>query len=197
MLINLGEDYFEEQHAKFDLVANSSLYSLPVDAVEMKQVRLAYSGTPASPSDYKIATSYDPTEVHFIPSDEENIPTSNPIVDMTGAYIRIKPTPTVNVTGGGDMSYIAMPSALVLTADVPVIPTQYQELIAVYGQKQMEFKYEKWNKHDRDEKIWDEAIAELEQTLADRDLNKPTRFKSILETGAPNNFRRRRELPGW
>lgn len=193
LLVDIQEDYFEEQNVKFDLAQNSALYSLPTDFMAFKQLRLAYSGTPSTPSDYRVATAYDSSEVHVVSVDEENIPTANPIIDITGNYYRIKPTPTVAVTNGGLLDYIAMPSALVSTGDVAVIPAQYHDLIAVYGQMQMEFKYEKWNKFDRDSKIWNEKIAELEETLADRDRNRPTRFKSLLEVGRLDTIRR--ELP--
>lgn len=174
-------------------MANSSLYSLPTDFLALRQLRLAYSGTPASPADYKISTAYDPTDVHLVSSDEENIPTANPIHNLTASYIRIKPTPTRAVTHGGRIWYIALPSALANTGDVPNLPMAYQELLATYAAKEMTFRYQKWNKHDRLEKKWDTAIGELMQTLADRDRNKPRRMKSPLEVGAQSHVRR--ELP--
>src|SRR5690348_14461043 len=152
LLANLGEDYFEEQNVKFDLVANSGLYSLPTDILAFKQLRLAFSGTPLSPSAYTIADIYDPSDVHDISADEESTPTSNPIVDITGNYMRIKPKPTNAVSNGGRLAYIAMPSSLVNTGDVPVIPLAYQKKIATYGAMKMAFKFEKWNKHARLEK---------------------------------------------
>jgi hypothetical protein len=193
-LANIDEDFFEEQHDKFDLVANSGLYSLPTDFMALKQIRLAYSGTPSSPSDYYVATAYDSTDIHVVSADEENIPTSNPIVDLTGNYFRIKPRPTVAVTNGGEIDYIAMPSALANTGDIPVLPTQYHELLAVYASMNMCFRYEKWNKHDREQKLWFGKIAELEELLANRERNKPERFKSALEVGRPVHSARR-ELP--
>lgn len=192
ILANIGEDHFEEQHDKFNLIANSGLYSLPADTMAVKQIRLAYS-TPTGPSSYRIATSYDPTSVHDISADEESIPTSNPIVDFTGNYFRIKPTPTAAVTAGGEIDYIAAPSALVATGDTPVIPLQYHEMLAIFGAKEMTFKYEKWSKYDRLSSAWNEKIGELTQILADRDRNNPVRFKSILEAGTPRSSRR--ELP--
>ena len=160
----------------------------------MKQLRLAYA-TPTGQSSYNISSEYDPTEVHLVSSDEENIPTSNPIHNITATYIRIKPKPTASVTNGGELFYIAAPSALVNTGDIPNLPLAYHELIAVYGAKEMAFKYEKWNKHDRLDKEWSSKIAELMEILADRDRNKPARFKSALEVGgAPFNRQTRREL---
>lgn len=182
ILALLGEDYFEEGRDKFDLVANSALYSLPSDFIALKQLRLAYS-TPSSDGDYRVSTGRDVTDVHFVPTEEANIPITNPIHDITNSYIRIFPKPTTAVTGGGMLFYIAMPSALVNTGDVPVLPIQYHELLAVYSAKEQTFKYEKWSKHERLEREWNTKIAELQQTLADRDQNKPVRFKAPQELG--------------
>lgn len=183
LLANLGERYFEEQNVKFDLVANSGLYSLPTDFIAMNRVQLAYSGTPLSPSAYTIATGYRSTDVHNIASDEDNVPVSNPMYEITGNYIRYRPKPPRNVTYGGRMFYIAMPSALVSTAAVPVIPVAYQDKIAVYGAAQMAFRMEKWNKHERLIGDWNTTMAELQDRLAERDSNFPERFKNIFEGG--------------
>lgn len=196
ILALIDPSYFTEQNVKFDLVQNSALYSTPDDFLALQGLRLAFSGTPSSPSDYKVSTGYKRAEVHLVSADEENIPVSNPIHELTGNFIRIKPTPTVDVEEGGSMDYVAMPSALVNTSDVPVIPINYQRVISDYGAARMEFKYEKWDKYDRHQGAWDKVIAELTQVLADRDLDFPERFKSILEVGPTNNNQRRRELPG-
>lgn len=188
-LATLGEDYFEEQNVKFDLIANSGLYSLPVDCMALKGVRLAYSGTPLSPSAYVVATSYDPSNVHNTRL-EENVPTSNPIYDLTNNYFRLKPKPKTAVTNGGRLDYIAFPSALVNTGDTPVIPVRYQDKIAVYGAKEMAFKFEKWNKHLRLDAEWNGVLADLEEKLADRDLNAPLMFHAPQEAMS----RRPREL---
>lgn len=190
MLANLGEDHFEEQNVKFDLVANSGLYSLPADFMAFKQLRLAYSGTPLSPSAYVIATSYDTSEVHNVSVDEESVPVSNPIVDLVGNFYRIKPKPRVAVTNGGRLDYIALPSALAATADVPVIPVGYHDKIAVYGAKEMAFKFEKWQKHVRLDKEWSEVMGDLEDKIAERDLNRPMQFRTPFEAQS----RRPREL---
>ncbi len=188
ILANLEEDFFEEQRDKFSLIGNSGLYSLPTDCIAVKQIRLAYT-TPTTDSDYKIATSYDPTEVHTVSIDEENVPTSNPIVDITNNYFRIKPTPTSSVTNGGKIWYIAMPSALTNTGDTPVLPSQYHDLLALYSAKEMTFKFEKWAKHTRLAAEWNGKIGELTQILADRDRNRPLRFKAPQELGSVNNVR--------
>lgn len=190
MLAALGEDYFEEQNVKFDLIANSSLYSLPTDCMMFKGARLAYSGTPTKPTDYVVATSYNPASVHYVGPQEEDIPTSNPIFDLTNNFVRYKPTPKNNVVNGGRIDYIAFPSALVNTADVPVIPVRYHDKISVYGGKEMAFKYEKWSKHDRLENEWNQVMADLEEKLADRDLNAPLSFRAPGES----TVRRVREL---
>ena len=36
-VVDVDQDYFEEQKASFNLVANSSLYSLPSDYIKIKQ----------------------------------------------------------------------------------------------------------------------------------------------------------------
>lgn len=190
-LAAIGESYFEEQEDTFPLVANSSLYNLPEDFLSFKQLRLAYSD-PASRSDYRVATSYDPVDTHDIGVQEENIPITNPIVEITNTYLRIKPTPTQDVALGGKIDYIAMPSALVNTGDVPVFPIQYQDLMSDYAAAQMTFKYEKWKKHDRLIARYNGKITEFQEMLADRDMNKPMRFKTPLEAGPVS---RRRELP--
>lgn len=189
ILANMDEDFFEEQNVKFDLQLNSSLYSLPTDFIAMKQVRLAYT-TPTSPSDYKIATTYGPEDIHTVSIDEENIPTSNPIYDITNNYVRLKPKPTSQVTNGGLLYYIAMPSALTNTGDVPILPLQYHDLLAIYCAKEMTFKYEKWQKHTRLESDWNNKIGELQLVLAERDRNDPLRFKAPQEIGGFN-----RQLP--
>lgn len=174
--------YFQEGRTKFSLVANSGLYSLPTDFIAMKQLRLAYS-TPSGPGDYRISTKYDVSDVHNVSIDEINVPITNPIHDLTNTYVRIQPKPTTAVTDGGMFFYIAMPSALVNTGDVPVLPLQYHEMLEIYSAKEQCFKYEKWNKFERLEKSWNGKIAELTQTLADRDLDQLTRFKAPQEIG--------------
>src|SRR3990167_9956235 len=149
ILANLGEDHFEEQNTKFNLVANSALYSLPTDCMQLKGIRLSYS-TPSTNSDYKVARHYDPSQVHNVSADEEGgVSTSAPIYDITNNYFRIKPTPTTAVTNGGKLWYIARPSALTLTGDSPVIPLQYHDILSTYGAKEMAFKFQKWQKYDR------------------------------------------------
>lgn len=192
ILANLEEDYFEEQNTKFTLQQNSSLYSLPTDCIAVKGLRLAYT-TPTSESDYRIATSYDSSEVHDVAIDEVNTPTTNPIYDITNNFVRIYPRASAQVVNGGKIFYVAMPSGLVVTGDTPVLPTQYHDLLATYAAKEMAFSYEKWNKSDRLSNIWDKKIGELTEVLADRDRNRPMRMKSALEIG-PIVYRRRREL---
>lgn len=179
-LASLGEDYFEEQNVKFDLVGGSALVSQPDDTMFIKGVRLAYS-TPSSDADYRPARAYDPSSVHNVGADEENISTNNPIYDITNNYIRLKPTPTSDVTDGGKLWYIARPSALTLTADAPVLPLYLHDKLSDYGAKIMTFKYEKWRKHDRLEKSWQDTIDEFETLLADRDLGANIRFRSPFE----------------
>lgn len=193
LLSLLGENYFEEQNVLFNLGQNSALYSLPTDFMAMRQVRIAYTA-PTGPAGYRVAVPYDITDVGDIAIDEENIPPSNPIYDITGNYFRLKPTPTAAITNGGKLAYIAMPSALVNTGDTPLIPIAYHDLMSEYGAMQMTYKYEKWRKFQASQQIWQAKIAELTQTLADRDDNKPLRFKAPQEQAMIPN-RNRRELP--
>lgn len=183
LLANLDEGYFEEQNVNFNLIARSGLYSLPLDFIAMRGLRLAFSGTPIANSAYVVASSYDPVDVHNI-SIEESTPISNPIYDLTNNYMRIKPRPANDVTNGGKLAYIAMPSALTASASIPVIPIAYQDKIAVFGAMQMAFRYEKFGKHTRLANEWNTTMAELQDRLADRDRNAPVRFKSIHESGA-------------
>lgn len=192
-LASMGEDYFEEQNTTFNLVANSGLYSWPTDAIMIKQVRLAYS-TPSSASDYKVASSYDPSDVHNVSSDEENVSSANPIVDITNNFIRIRPKPTSAVTNGGKVWYIAMPSALAATADTPVIPLGYHDKIAAYGAREMAGKYNKWDKWKVLNAEWAGLIAPWEEALKERDMGRVLRFKSPLEVPAMGNSTPVREL---
>jgi hypothetical protein len=191
LLANLGEDYFEEQRARFDLVANSGLYSQPEDCIAFKRFRFAFSGTPVAVSAYTLATVYNPLQMRTV-IEEESVPITNPIVDITGTYFRLKPKPTVAVTNGGLLDYIAMPSALVNTGDIPVIPVAYHDKIATYAARAMAFKYEKWSKHAKLDNEWRSTEAELQARIAERAMNAETRFLSPLEAGPA--YRRPREL---
>lgn len=181
----LQQDYYEEQNTLFNLIANSSLYSLPTDLMQFKQVRLAYT-TPTGPNDYRVARHYDPSDVHTVSSDEEGASTSAPLYDLTNNFFRLKPTPLTSVTSGGKLWYIARPSALTLTGDTPILPLQYHDLISVYAAKEMSFKYQKWQKHDRLDKMWQAFVFPLMariQDLSDRDLGESLRFKAPSEAG--------------
>lgn len=194
-LAALGEDYFEEQNVKFDLVGGSALVSQPSDTMFIKGVRLAYTA-PTNPEDYKVASAYDPSSVHDVGADEENISTNNPIYDITNNYIRIKPTPESDVSAGGKLWYIARPSALATTADTPVLPVYLHDKLSDYGGKIMAFKYNKWKKHDRLEKSWKETLDEFDTLLADRDMGQVLRFRSPFEVPVPPQ-QRRTELPDY
>lgn len=189
LLANLGEDYFEEQNTTFDIVARSSLYSQPTDCLAIKGVQLALSGTPSSPSDYAVATSADSSDVHDVAIDQESVPISNPIYDITGNFIRIKPTPTVDVPAGGKLDYIAMPSALVNTGDVPVFPIAYQKKLATFSAERQTFKFEKWQKNTRLKTDWNTTMIELQDRLAQRDLDAPLRFKAPQEVPGATRVR--------
>lgn len=179
LLAHIEPKHFYEERSKFNLIQNSGLYSNPDDCISLLQVRLAYS-TPSTDGDYKVAVSYDVNEVHD-PIDEENVPTANPIVEFMQTRYRIKPKPSSDVTDGGMLFYIAMPSALSTSAAIPIIPIAYHEQIAVYGAKAMAFKYEKKWKYAGLKEEWEKTIGELTQTAAELDQNRPLRFKSLSE----------------
>lgn len=184
LIANENEDYFEEQKSKFDLVANSGLYSLPTDTLKFKQLRLAYT-TPTAETDYVIATEYDPNTVHTISVDEQGT-TSNPIVDITNNFYRIFPKPTTASTNGGELYYIALPSALVNTGDSPVIPTQWHDLISDYAAIQ---ECEDHGLMDRATKLENRFESKVQQMLKDiepRSINRPERMRNPLELGRSN-----------
>lgn len=189
-IVDVNEDFFEEQNTKFDLGQNSSLYSLPTDLVKFKQLRVAYS-TPSGLEDYKVCRSYDPSEVGNVALDEENVPASTPIVDVTNNYMRIKPTPSSVVTDGGIIYYIARPSALVNSADTPVIPTEYHDLMAIFGAYRVSEKFENFNVADRYRQQFLQGIEDMKRKLAAREINRHFRFRDPREIHQSN----RAELP--
>jgi hypothetical protein len=189
-IVDVDQDYYEEQRASFDLVANCSLVSLPTDCIKVKQVRLAYS-TPSNQDDYKIADFYDPSDTIDISIDETNVPVSNPIVDITNNYCRVYPKPTVAVTAGGQYFYIARPSALVNTGDTLVMPNEYQDLVAVYAASKIAERFNDYSRSDRLKAEFGEGLAKMKSELSGREMNRQFRFKNVSEV--PKS--RRYELP--
>lgn len=189
-VIEADQDYLEEQRAKFNLVANCSLVSLPTDCIKVKQVRLAYT-TPTSESDYRVATFYDPSSTTLVSTDESSVPVSNPQVDITNNYCRIMPKPTSAVTNGGEYFYIARPSALSATGDVMIIPADYHDLAAVYASSKVMEKFENFSKSDRFMQEFNAGLINMKAELAGREMNKSSRFKNPLEVSYSN----RKELP--
>ena len=179
-IADLNEDFFEEQKAKFALALNSALYHLPTDLLKFKQLRLSYS-TPSDESDYNIATAYDPAMVKNVSVDEEDISTSTPKVDITNNYMRIKPTPTTAIANGGEIYYIARPSALTLTADTPVIPTEFHDLLAIYAAKEGCFRFGKTTKWKILKAEWLEGIESVKEELSVRNIDNPKRMRNFLE----------------
>ena len=190
-IIDVNEDFFEEQKNKFNLVANCSLYALPTDHVKFKQLRVSYSAV-TDETNYKVCESYDPTEVGVTNVDEENVPASNPIVDITNNYLRIMPRPGQNVTNGGSIYYIARPSALANTGDTTVIPTEYQELMTIGAASRVAESFENFNLSDRLDVQYERGIQKMKEQLAARELNRDLRFRDVRETNKSN----RAELPG-
>jgi len=189
-MVEVDQDYFEEQKSTMSLVALSSLYSLPTDCLKVKQVRLAYT-TPDSEDDYSVATSYDPVQTGVISIDEINVPVSNPQVDITNNYLRIYPKPTVASSKGCEIYYIAKPSALVATGDVMIIPDDYHDLAATYAAGKVMERMENLAKADRFTNEFNFGLEKMKQELAGREMNKESRFKSYREITKTN----REELP--
>jgi len=181
-MVKINQDFFEEQKAKFDLVANQDLYALPDDFLAMKQLRLAYS-TPSDESDYKIAIPHDAAATKDVSSQEENVSSANPIYDLTGNYFRIKPTPDSNVSNGGEIYYFARCSDLSSTADVPDIPSDYHDIIAIYAAKEAAFRFQLVNRYNGLVNEWEKEIARMKEALAVRETNPGKRIRNILEDG--------------
>ncbi|MHA1210838.1 MAG: phage adaptor protein [Candidatus Heimdallarchaeota archaeon] len=181
-IIRISEDFFEEQKTTFNLAANSGLYQLPTDLIKFKQLRLAYS-TPSDDSDYFIATGYNPSDIQYPQNEESGVGTSNPIIDITNNYMRIRPKPTTDVTKGGQIYYIARPSALANTGDISVIPEDYHDLMAIYAAGKACEKYEVWDRADRFEAQFFRGAETMAKELATRELNHSVRFKNPLEIG--------------
>ena len=181
-IVRVNEDYFEEQKTTFNLQINSGLYQLPTDLIKFKQLRLAYT-TPSKDSDYFIATGYNPSSIKNTSEEENGVGTSNPIVDITNNYMRIRPKPTVLSTKGGQIYYIARPSALANSGDISVIPEDYHDDLAVYAAGKACERYEVWDRADRMEKQFYGRIEIMAKELASRELNYPLRFENPLEEG--------------
>lgn len=181
IIAEINEDFFEEQKTKFNLGQNSSLYSLPTDCLKVKQIRLAYTA-PTDENDYRVANFYDPAEVDDIAEDETDVPTAAPRVDITNNYFRIFPTPDTAITGGGEIYYIARPSALTLSGDTPIIPIEFHDLMVSYVAKEICVKFGFYDQHKVYRAEWLEGIETVKRQLAGREINKPSRFRNILET---------------
>jgi len=181
IIVQLNEDFFEEQKTKANTAINSALYPLPTDCMKIKQLRIAYS-TPSDEGDYVVATPYDPASVSNVEGDEEDISSSNPIVDITNNFIRIKPTPTAKITNGLELYYVARPSALASGTDTPVIPSEHHDILAVYAAKEVSLKFQLKTRWEILNKEWQEWKDRIMEELAERNINKPARFVNILET---------------
>lgn len=190
VIVDADQDYFEEQRATFDLVANCSLVALPTDCIKVKQVRLAYS-TPSTQADYSIAEFGDPVDTRDVSIDETNVPVSNPWVDITNNYCRLHPKPTASVTAGGQYFYIARPSALVATGDTMNIPADYQDLAATYAAWKIAERFNDYARADRLKLDFEGGMAKMKNDLSGREMNRDYRFKSFNEVPKSN----RTELP--
>ena len=191
-IVETDEDYFEEQRAKFNLGENSAIYSLPTDCVKFKQLRLAYS-TPSSESDYRVCQSFDVSETGLVSADEENVPVSSPIVDLTNNYYRIKPTPISAVTNGGMIYYIARPSAMTAanSADEPVIPEDYHDLVAVKVAARVHERFENFPVSDRYYNQYLAGIERMKEQLEVREINREFRMRDPRAVNKSD----RQELP--
>lgn len=187
-LSKLNEDFFEEQKSKFNLVANSGLYSNPSDCIKIKQIRLAYS-TPTSEADYKIAKFYDPSAINDISSEETTSAITNPIVDITNNYFRVQPKPTTAVTNGGEIYYIARPSAMSLTGTTSVIPVELHQLMIDYASMQGASSLGMFDKYKLYKQEWEEGLQRMATDMAVRLTNENQRFRNPLEIRENNNTR--------
>lgn len=179
-LAKMNEDFFEEQKTKFNLIANSGLHSVPTDCIKIKQIRLAYT-TPATEDDYKVAQFYDPSAVKNVSVDESSATVSNPIVDLTNNYFRIFPKPTNPITNGGEMYYIARPSAMVLTGTTPVIPVELHPLMVDYATMQLAASLGMVDKYKIYKQEWEEGLQRMATDMAVRLTNDNSRMVSPLE----------------
>lgn len=178
ILAEIGETYTDGNRIRINLAQNSAYYNLPSDFIKLKQARIAYSA-PTNPEDWKVAYSYDVSEVSDVERDEENISTSHPIIEITGTKIKVKPTPSSAVTNGLELFYISRPSALTLTGDTPsLLPTHFHDLISVYAAREMSIRFAKITKYNLLDKAWNEGVLRMKRELADRDANRPLRFKN-------------------
>ena len=181
-IVRINEDFFEEQKTTFNLRANSGLYQLPTDLIKFKQLRLSFT-TPSEDSDYSIASGYSPSDIQYAAEEESGVGASNPIVDITNNYMRIRPKPTAAVVKGGQIYYIARPSAMVNTGDASVIPEDYHDLMAIYAAGKACEKYEIWDRADRFEAQFFRGAEAMAKELASRELDYPLRFKDPKEVG--------------
>jgi len=183
-VVEVNEDYLEEQKTTANLVSAQAYYSLPDDFIKMKQVRLAYS-TPSSDLDYNIARELDITAIED-PAYEENYSESAPFYDITGDHYRVYPKPENNVTNGIYLYYIARPDDLAAenSADaITGIPSQYHELISTYAAKKVCEKFSLWDKHNILAKEFNFGIKTMQDNLKTRNLDRRDRIKSIVEIG--------------
>jgi hypothetical protein len=180
-IAQINEDFFEEQKTKANLVQNTGMYALPSDMMKFKQLRIAYSA-PSSEDDYFVATPYDPASVDSVSVDEIETATSNPIVDITNNYIRIYPKPTANVTNGLELYYIAKPSSLTNTGDIPVFPAEWHDLLSTYAARETCLKFEQLDKWKILKQDWEEGVVRMIEGLNTRNINSPQRFRNVLET---------------
>lgn len=179
-LVQANEDFFEEQKAKFNLVANSGLYSLPTDCLAVKQIRLAFT-TPSTEGDYRVAGEYDASSVTDINSEEIDATTTNPLVDLTNNYFRVWPKPDTSITNGGEIYYIARPSALVQTSETPILPEEYHDLLSTYAAMNEARDFNLIDKYALLKNEWSEGLAKMIDEVQPRYTNRQERMRSNFE----------------
>lgn len=184
-VVKVNQDYFEEQKAKFNLVANSGLYSLPTDCLAIKQLRLAYT-TPDSEDDYKVAIPRDASEIVDAGIQEVNVASSTPNYDVTNNYYRIWPKPTVASTSGGELYYFA--STVLSGSATPAYPAEYHELLSTYAAKEACLKFDRWDKYTVLQREWVDGIDKIKNQLSVRDTNQQMRMRNVLEDGSAHKI---------
>lgn len=197
-VVEVNEDFLEEQKATANLAQNSAYYSLPTDCIKIKQVRIAYS-TPTDDTDYNIARELDITAIED-PSYEDDYKESAPFFDITGDHIRLYPIPDSAVTNGLYLYYIARPPDMgsANSGDtVTGIPAAHHELISTYGAKQVCERFELWDKHNRLAKEFAIGVKIMQDNLEIRNLDRRDRMKSLVEIGRRPYVNRRTSDLEW
>lgn len=133
IFVNTNEDKFGvKSTTNLNAVANQEAYSLPTDCIRVKRVEVNYDG---SDSGWRKARFQDAGQVESYALSPTNInnyySTSDPYYDLYGDYLRLRPIPLTNITGGLMLWYIQRPSTLNGTSTITT-PADFHGYL-VYG----------------------------------------------------------------